>query len=92
MIDDITDDFVCKITKTTIKGETGWFYGPVRKLTGLPSGEGVFVTEEWIYFGNVVNGKCFVGETLCIKRCSDDGEYWIINAKLRVDGTLLEKV
>ena len=32
---------------------------------------------------------------MCIKRDREDddmGEHWIINAKLRVDGTLLEKV
>ena len=56
MIDDITDDFICKVTQTTIKGEKGEFYGPVRKSTGLPSGEGVFVAEEWIYFGRVRDG------------------------------------
>ena len=50
------------------------------------------MAKEWIYFGNVMNGKCFIGETLCIKRGSRYGEYWIINAKLGADGTLLEKV
>ena len=44
MIDDISDDFICKVTLANINGEEGEFYGPVRKLTGLPSGEGVFVT------------------------------------------------
>jgi hypothetical protein len=53
MIDDVSDDYICKVTETTIKGEKGDFYGPVSKLTGLPSGEGVFVTEESIHFGKV---------------------------------------
>jgi hypothetical protein len=92
MIDDITDDFICKVTQTTIQGKKGEFYGSVRKSTGLPSGEGVFVTDKWIFFGRVMDGKCFVGETLRIRRDYDPGEYWIINAKLKADGTLLEKV
>ena len=92
MIDDITDDFICKVTQTTIQGKKGEFYGSVRKSTGLPSGEGVFVADKWIYFGRVKDGKCFVGETLRIRRASDYGEYWIINANLKADGTLLEKV
>ena len=62
------------------------------KLTGLPSGEGVFNTGKWLYFGKVHDGKCFVGEILCINRESKHGEYWIMNAKCSPSGALYEKV
>ena len=55
-IDDITDDFVCKRIESTIENEVGFFYGSVSIQTEQPSGYGVFVTDEWIHCGEVLDG------------------------------------
>ena len=58
-IDNISDDFVCKRTFATVDNQTGKFFGPVSKLTGLPWGEGVFVADDgWVHCGGVQGVKC----------------------------------
>ena len=53
-IDEITEEFDCKKTQANIENEEGYFYGSVSKQTGLPSGEGVFVTANgWVHCGVV---------------------------------------
>jgi hypothetical protein len=37
-----SDEFVCKRIEATIEGESGYFFGIVCELTGLPDGYGVF--------------------------------------------------
>jgi hypothetical protein len=91
-INDVSDDFICTVTKLTIEDEEGEFMGPVSKLTGQPSGEGVFVSERWIHMGKISDGKRFIGERLVIKRWLEVEEFRIFNANLARDGTFLEKV
>ncbi len=51
-----SDDFVCKRIEATIEGESGVFYGIVRKSSGLPDGYGVFRVGEWIDCGKFKDG------------------------------------
>ena len=56
-IDVISGDFVCRWIEATIDQEQGHFYGPVSRLTNLPSGYGVFVTKKWIHCGEVIENS-----------------------------------
>ena len=49
-VDDISDEFVCK-RATLAEDGNSYFCGSVDKLSGLPSGLGVFVAHEWIHCG-----------------------------------------
>ena len=67
-IDDVSDEFVCKRVKAKIEGEKGWFYGSVRKWTGLPDGLGVFVTGPWLQCGKVKDGLFDDGRRVSINK------------------------
>ena len=96
MINAVSADCICKVARANIRGEPGYFYGSVSELTGLPDGEGVFVTDdEWIHFGRVSDGKYFVGERLSITladKTNVKGEHHIINSKLTPNGVFIEKI
>ena len=40
----------------------------VSKLTGLPSGSGVFKSEDWIHCGSVSDGKFISGRKVSVNR------------------------
>jgi hypothetical protein len=68
-IDDLTSEFVCKISQARIEDEEGHFYGSVSKQTGMPSGLGVFVSDTWIHCGEF-QGKYFAkcGKTVSLQK------------------------
>ena len=46
-----SEDYICKRVEANIDGESGYFFGSVCKQTGLPDGNGVFVTIDWVNCG-----------------------------------------
>ena len=52
-IDQVGADSLCERTQAAIEDEVGYFYGSVYKHNKMPSGYGVFVTDNWIHCGKV---------------------------------------
>ncbi len=44
-----SDEFVCRRIEANIDGETGVFYGWIKKSTNQPEGYGVFVAGDWVH-------------------------------------------
>ena len=51
-----------------IEGEIGTFYGPVSKVSGLPEGYGVLVTNEWVHCSPVANGIFTDGKRVSVNK------------------------
>ena len=87
-IDDISDDFICKRTENTaIEGENGSFFGPVSKVSGLPQGYGVFVTDQWVHCSSVANGIFTAGKRVSVNKKTK--EMRLVNTKFQSDGSKL---
>ena len=65
-IDDISDQFVCKMMEANIEGKEGDFYGSVSKTTGSPDGYGVFKTDDWVHCGKVDHGHLADGRKVSV--------------------------
>ena len=73
-----------------IEGESGTFYGPVNKVTGLPQGYGVFYTGFWVHCSSVLNGKLFEGRRVSVNRQGERMK--LVNTKFQSDGSKLQKI
>ena len=90
-IDDISADFLCKRTQNVvIEGKEGTFYGPVDKVTGLPQGYGVFVTDEWVHCSSVSSGKFCEGRRVSVNWVTK--EMKLVKTKFQSDGSKLQKI
>jgi hypothetical protein len=85
-----SDDFVCKRIKATIEGESGEFFGIVRKLTDLPDGYGVFKAGDWVHCGEVKDEKFLDGRRVSVNKA--ERLLKLTNQKCLSDGSVLEKV
>jgi hypothetical protein len=89
-VNDITGDFVCKISQAIIEQESGYFYGSCCKLTNRPSGFGVFVSDSWIRCGKFING-CFA-EGKSVSANKRTGELKLVNKRIMEDGSTVQKI
>ena len=79
-INNVSDDFICKRTENAaIEGEIGSFYGPVSKVSGLPQGYGVFVSNEWVHCGSVLNVIFSAGKRVSVNK--NTKEMKLVNTK-----------
>jgi hypothetical protein len=90
-LNNISADFVCKRTQNVvIEGEKGTFYGPVKKVTGLPQGYSAFVTDEWLHCSSVLNGTFCEGRRVSMKLLTKQMK--LVNTKFQSDGSKLQKI
>jgi hypothetical protein len=88
---DVSADFVCKRTDNVIiEGEMGKFYGPVNKVTGLPQGYGILVTDEWVHCSSVLNGTFSEGRRVSVN--PETKQMKLVNTKFQSDGSKLQKI
>ena len=66
------------------------FIGPVSKVSGLPQGYGVFVTDQWVHCSSVANGIFTAGKRVSINRFTK--EMMLVNTKFQSDGSKLQKI
>ena len=86
-----SDDFICKRVEATIEGDSGIFYGCVRKSTGSPHGNGVFVVGDfyWIHCGKVKNGLFTAGRKVSVSK--ELVTIKLSNIKCLADGSIIKK-
>ncbi len=86
-----SDDHVIKSIKASIEGDSGEFYGIVRKSSGLPDGFGVFVTSDgWIHCCKVKDGLFQEGRHVSANKYARI--LMLTNKKFLIDGSILFKI
>ncbi len=66
------------------------FFGPVSKVSDLPQGYGVFVSDDWVHCGSVANGIFTTGKRVSINKKTK--EMRLANTKFQSDGSKLQKI
>jgi hypothetical protein len=76
--------------EATIEGDSGVFFGIVRKSSNLPDGYGIFKFGQWVHCGKFKDGVFDEGRKVSVNKVAKLLK--LTNQKCQADGSVLQKI